>query len=94
MMEAADHPMVGVCWNSNPEDVEEGSVAKNFELLKPWLRSVHINELWNKEYPWRELFGLLKKAEFNRYTLAEIEGNPDAVRFMRYYRALWQELNR
>lgn len=94
IMEAADHPMVGVCWNSNPEDVEGGSVAKNFELLKPWLRSVHINELWKQEYPWRELFQLLKKAEFNRYTLAEIEGNPDPVRFMRYYRALWQELNR
>jgi len=94
MMEIADHPMVGVCWNSNPEDVEDGSVAKNFELLKPWLRSVHINDLWKKEYPWRELFDLLKKAEFNRYTLAEIEGNPDPVRFMRYYRALWQELNR
>jgi sugar phosphate isomerase/epimerase len=94
MMEFADHPMVGICWNSNPEDVEEGSVAKSFELLKPWLRSVHINELWKKDYPWRELFDLLKKAEFNRYTLAEIEGNPDSVRFMRYYRALWQELNR
>ena len=93
MMEFADHPMVGVCWNSNPEDVEDGSVAKNFELLKPWLRSVHINELWKKEYPWRELFDLLKKAEFNRYTLAEIEGNPDSVRFMRYYRALWQEMS-
>ena len=93
MMEFADHPMVGICWNSNPEDVEDGSVAKNFELLKPWLRSVHINELWKKEYPWRELFDLLKKAEFNRYTLAEIEGNPDSVRFMRYYRALWQELS-
>ena len=94
MMEIADHPMVGVCWNSNPEDVDGGSVAKSFELLKPWLRSVHINELWKKEYPWRELFDLLKKTEFNRYTLAEIEGNPDPVRFMRYYRALWQELNR
>ena len=93
MMEIADHPMVGVCWNSNPEDVEGGSVAKNFELLKPWLRSVHINELWKKEYPWRELFNLLKKAEFNRYTLAEVDGNPDSVRFMRYYRALWQELS-
>lgn len=94
MMEVADHPMVGVCWNSNLEDVENGSVAKNFELLKPWLRNVHINELWKKEYPWRELFGLLRKAGFNRYTLAEIDGNPDAIRFMRYYRALWLELNR
>ncbi|MBM3800950.1 MAG: TIM barrel protein [Acidimicrobiia bacterium] len=92
MMEVADHPMVGLCWNSNPEDVEDGSVAKSFDLLKPWLRSVHINELWKREYPWRQLFSLLSRAEFNRYTLAEIEANADPVRLMRYYRALWQEL--
>jgi Xylose isomerase-like TIM barrel len=96
MMEVADHPMVGICWNSNPEDVESGSVKGSFELLKPWLYSVHINELWKQEYPWRELFSLLKQAEYNRYTLAEIPGtsDPDPVRLMHYYRALWLELNR
>jgi len=96
MMEFADHPMVGICWNSNPEDVQAGSVKSSFELLKPWLRNVHINELWQEEYPWRELFSLLKAAEYNRYTLAEIQGTTDAdpVRFMRYYRALWLELTR
>jgi sugar phosphate isomerase/epimerase len=94
MMEIADHPMVGVCWNSNSEDVEDGSVRNSFELLKPWLRSVHINELWKKEYPWRELFALLKNAEYNRYTLAEIPGTSDPVGLMHYYRALWLELNR
>lgn len=96
MLEFADHEMVGVCWNSNPEDVESGSVKENFDLLKPWLRNVHITELWQEDYPWRELFGLLRKADYNRYTLAEIAGtsDPDPVRFMRYYRALWRELNR
>src|ERR1051325_11627256 len=69
MMEFAGHPMVGICWNSNPEDVQAGSVKSSFELLKPWLRNVHINELWQEEYPWRELFSLLKAAEYNRYTL-------------------------
>ena len=92
IMELADHPMVGVCWNSNPEDVEEGSVAGSFELLKPWLRNVHIRELWRKDYPWRELFDLLTQAGYRRYTLAEIPASSDAVRLMRYYEALWSEL--
>src|SRR5262245_57632884 len=34
IMKTCDHPSVGVTWNSNPEDVEGGSVAKSFELLK------------------------------------------------------------
>ena len=91
MMEIAAHPHVGICWNSNPPDVENGSVKKSFELLKPWLRSAHINELSKPEYPWRELFSLMKQAKYNRYCLMEIADSPDALRLMRFYRALWLE---
>jgi sugar phosphate isomerase/epimerase len=94
MMELANHPHVGICWNSNPPDVENGSVKKSFDLLKPWLRNAHINELWKTEYPWRELFRLMKQAQYNRYCLIEIADNPDPLRLMRYYRALWLELCR
>ena len=94
MMEVADHHHVGVCWNSNAEDVEKDSVQKTFDLLRPWLRNVHINELWKPDYPWRELFGLLKKSGYNRYTLAEVPETSDPIRLMRYYRGLWLELCR
>jgi len=89
MMAAAGHPQVGICWNSNPEDVTGGSVKESFALLRPHLRSAHINELWKPEYPWRELFGLMKAAGYNRYCLAEIPETTDPIRLMRYYRALW-----
>jgi sugar phosphate isomerase/epimerase len=94
IMQEADHPQVGVCWNSNPEDVQNGSVQESFEMLRPWLRSAHINELWIKEYPWRELFRLMKDAGYNRYCLAEIPESSDPIRLMHYYRALWIELCR
>ncbi len=94
IMQNANHPQVGVCWNSNAEDVEKGSVAKNFDMLKPWLRNAHINELWIKEYPWRELFALMKSADYGRYCLAEVPETSDPLRLMRYYRALWLELCR
>lgn len=94
IMKTADHPQVGACWNSNPEDVQNGSIAHNFDLLLPWLRNAHINELWNSNYPWRELFRLLKQRGYNRYTLAEIAESSDPVRLMHYYRALWLELQR
>lgn len=94
MMQAANHPQVGLCWNSNPEDVENGSVKKSFALLKPWLRNAHINELWKPEYPWRELFGEMRAAGYNRYCLAEIPETSDPIRLMRYYRGLWLALSR
>src|SRR5262245_16207380 len=45
IMRATKHANVGLCWNSNPTDVINGSVKQSFELLRPWLKSCHINEL-------------------------------------------------
>lgn len=95
IMEAADHPSVGVCWNSNPTDVVDGSVREYFELLQPWLMSVHINNIWDRAYPYRELFGLLREAGYDGYCLAEIaEESSEPETFMRYYSALFHELGR
>jgi hypothetical protein len=93
MMEQANHPNVGICWNSNPEDVVNGSVRTSFEMLRPWLRNTHINEIWKPEYPWRELFSLMKSAGYDRYMLAEIPETSDPIRLMRYYRGLWLALH-
>ena len=74
IMEIADHDNVFVCWNSNPGEVEDGSVEHNFNLVKAWIQLVHINELYRREYPWRELFTLLQTSGYDGYTLAEIPG--------------------
>jgi sugar phosphate isomerase/epimerase len=90
ILSVANHPLVGACWNSNPTDVENGSVQKGFELLKPWIRSCHINNLDSKAYPWHELFALLRSINFDRYTFAEVaEPSCEPLRFMSYYHAVW-----
>lgn len=100
MMQHCGHPRVGITWNSNAEDIKDGSVAEYFKLLRPWLLSCHINELTNDhagKYPYRELFRLMRETGYDRVTLAEIQGMPDpasAERFMRFYKALWTELAR
>jgi sugar phosphate isomerase/epimerase len=93
IMRAARHDNVGVCWNSNELDVVNGSVKPSFELLKQWIKHVHINELAN-DYPWRELFALLQQANYDRYTLMEVQESKEPERFLRWYRALWTELSR
>jgi len=94
IMEVADHKNVGVCWNSNQIDVINGSVKETFGLVKNWIRSVHINELYNESYPWRELFSLLKGIGYDRCCLAEIPESLEPERLMRYYHALFRELTR
>ena len=96
IMEHCKHPRVGITWNSNPTDVVNGSVSESFKMLRPWIKSCHINEL-HSGYPYRELFRLLRETGYDRVTLAEIAGAPDAEsgeRLMRYYKALWTELTR
>jgi sugar phosphate isomerase/epimerase len=95
IMKATRHEWVGVCWNSNPSDVDvvNGSVKPSFDLLRPWIKHVHINELAN-DYPWRELFGLLRQSRYDRYTLCEAQESKEPERFLRWYHALWRELNR
>jgi sugar phosphate isomerase/epimerase len=92
IMDHAQHPQVGVCWNSNPTDIKDGSVKTYFDLLKDDIKSCHITELANPAYPWRELFTLLRATGYDRFTLAEIQDSPDQERLLRYYRALWLEL--
>jgi sugar phosphate isomerase/epimerase len=92
MQAANNHPAVGLTWNSNDTDLMNGGIVEPFNLLKPWLRNVHMTELWRKQYPYHVLFGLLKGVGYNRYTFAEIPESCEPIRLMRYYRALWEQL--
>jgi sugar phosphate isomerase/epimerase len=94
IMQATKHKQVGLCWNSNDTDVVNGSVKASFELLRPWIKNVHITELANPKYPWRELFSLLRQSGYDRYTLCEAQESKEPERFLRWYKALWTELTR
>jgi len=92
IMDVANHPFVKVCWNSNPTDVADGSILSNLDLVKNKIGSVHMRDLDDENYPYLELFAVLKKVGFSGYCFAEIPGSEDPVRVMRYYRALWQQM--
>lgn len=93
IMKLANHPQVGLCWNSNAGEVVNGSVKQAFDLLRPWIKNVHINELAGP-YPYRELFALLRQARYERYVLCEAQESKEPERFLRWYRALWREMVR
>ncbi len=86
----ADHPNVYACWNSNSTDVEAGSIRTNFARVATRIHEVHLHDLTDEKYPWRELFTLLQAQQFDGYTLAEIPASADPERVLRYYRSLWR----
>src|SRR5207247_643247 len=96
IMQHCNHPQVGLTWNSNQTDLKNGSVAEAFEMLRPWLRSCHINEIYKDGsgvYPYRELFRLMRGTGYDRVTLIEVGKTPPSAdageELLRYYKALW-----
>ena len=89
IIDVADHPRVGVCWNSNPTDLDGAGFEANFDLVKDKIFSVHLRDLYLEDYPFRKLFARLNEIQFAGYCLAEIPPSTDPIRVMRYFRALW-----
>jgi len=89
IMDVANHPSVGVCWNSNPTDLDGAGFDANFNLVKDKIIAVHMRDLCLEDYPFRKLLTRLNEIGFTGYTLAEIGPSTDPVQLMKYYRALW-----
>jgi sugar phosphate isomerase/epimerase len=92
IMEACKHPSVGLCWNSNGGDVKEKSIRANFDLCKSWIRHCHVRSLLASDYPWKELFDLLKGIGYAGYTMLESDTKGDPVEFLKAQRAAWEQL--
>lgn len=94
IMDHCGHSSVGICWNSNRDDLVDGSIQTSFDLLAPWIKSCHINTLYS-DYPYRELFRNLKSIGYDRVTLIEIGEKLDPQNgelLLKYYHRLWHEL--
>ncbi len=84
ILDVADHPQVGACWNSNQSDLTGEGFEHNFDLLKDKIFSVHMRDLFLEEYPFRRLLNRLNETGFTGYCLAEIPSSQDPVRVMKY----------
>lgn len=90
IVDVANHPRAGVCWNSNPGgDLAGEGFDHNFDLVKDRILTVHMRDLYLEEYPFRRLFARLGEIGYTGYCFAEIPASEEPVRLMKYYRALW-----
>jgi sugar phosphate isomerase/epimerase len=92
IMDVSKHDASKLCWNCNAADLNGDGLAANFASVRDRIATVHIHDLISG-YPWDELFGLLKGANFDGWTLLE-EGQQtsDPIRVMKYYRLLWEKM--
>jgi len=94
IMDIADNPNVGVCWNCNSEDLQGQGLEHNFNLVKGRFGdTVHIRELNVGDYPYQELMNLLVAMDYTGWILLEARTNPDdRVKALVEQRQLWRQM--
>jgi len=82
IIDVADHPNVGLCWNSNAADLKGEGLAANFNLLKGRFgRTAHVRPLDSRDYPFAELVRLFVAMDYDGWLLLEAGGTPkDPIR--------------
>jgi len=72
IMQVADHPSVGVCWNSNPQDLQGEGLEHNFNLVKGRFGSTaHIHLLEMPTYPFAKLLDLYVQMDYQGWLMLE-----------------------
>ena len=94
IMDIADDPRVGVCWNSNAQDLQGQGLVHNFNLVKDRFgATVHIRELNVGDYPYQELMNLVVAIDYAGWILLEAGGQPkDRVKALADQRRIWEEM--
>ncbi|MBA7588112.1 hypothetical protein ES708_30162 [subsurface metagenome] len=89
IIDYSECPYVYVNWNCNPTDIEDGGLVNNFNLVKDRIKGVHMHDLFDEAYPYRQFLSLLRDFDPTIYCNAEINQSCDPITIMKYYRALF-----
>jgi sugar phosphate isomerase/epimerase len=72
ILKVADHPAVGICWNSNPQDLDGEGLAANFALVQQRFgQTTHIHRAANAGYPLARLLELFVGIDYSGWLMLE-----------------------
>lgn len=94
IFDVVDQPNVGICWNSNPEDLAGEDLEFNFNLVKDRFgHTAHIRELNVGEYPYQQLISHFVQMDYEGWILLEARGTPkDRIKALAEQRTLFEQM--
>ena len=94
IMDVADNPHVGVCWNSNQKDLQGKGLEYNFNLVKKRFGdTAHVRQLDGRQYPYAKLMNLFVQMGYDGWILLEGHGHPkNRVQALVAQRKIWEKL--
>lgn len=87
-------PNVRICWNCNDQDLLPPGLEGNFNLVKKWFGdTLHVRELNIGDYPYQQLFNLLRGINYKGWMLLEARTEPaDRVAAMKEQAILFDQM--
>jgi len=94
IFDIVSRPNVGICWNSNPQDLQGRGLEYNFNLVKDRFgATVHVRELNIGKYPYQRLMNLFVKMDYKGWILLEARTKPkDRVKALAEQRVLFEQM--
>lgn len=94
IMDIADNPSVGVCWNSNRQDLSGKGLEYNFNLVKDRFGdTAHVREFNTDDYPYQQLINLFVRMDYKGWLLLETISKPkDRVKALAEQRVLFAQM--
>jgi sugar phosphate isomerase/epimerase len=90
IVDYSQSPYVYVIWNCLREDLLGEGFQANYNMLKDRIKVLHMRDLYLEDYPYRELFRLLRADGFTGYCDCEVSRvSCEPIEFMKYYRAMF-----
>ncbi len=94
IFDVADHPNVGVCWNSNSVDTQGAGLKANFQMVRNRFgATVHVRELNLGDYPYQQLMNLMVQTNYEGWILLEARTNPaDKIAALKEQRQVFEDM--
>ena len=94
IFDVADHPNVGVCWNSNGVDTNGAGLQANFNMVRDRFgATVHVRELNLGDYPYQQLMNLMVQTKYDGWILLEARTKPaDKIAALKEQREVFKRM--
>ncbi len=89
-VEIADHDRIGIVYNCDRREPGWGPISTFIEPVAEYLRHVHLHDIESPEYPYQDLFRILRNMGYHGYVSLEASPSGDAERVIAIYARLYE----
>ncbi len=88
-VELADHDSIGIVYNCDGRETRWGPISTFIEPVAKYLRHVHLHDIESPDYPYQDLFRILRNMGYHEYVSLEASPSSDPERVLGLYARLF-----